>query len=27
MALPRLGLHEDVSASRAEFLYRVPGFA
>jgi len=24
-ALPRLGVHQDVSSTRAEFLYRVPG--
>jgi peptidoglycan/xylan/chitin deacetylase (PgdA/CDA1 family) len=24
-ALPRLGLHEDISSTRAEFLFRVPG--
>jgi peptidoglycan/xylan/chitin deacetylase (PgdA/CDA1 family) len=27
MALPRLGLHDDISRSRSEFHYRVPGFA
>jgi peptidoglycan/xylan/chitin deacetylase (PgdA/CDA1 family) len=27
MALPRLGVHDDVSRSRAEFLYRIPGSA
>jgi hypothetical protein len=27
LALPRLALHEDVSRSRAEFLFRVPGRA
>lgn len=27
LALPRLGVHEDVAGSRAEFLFRVPGFA
>jgi peptidoglycan/xylan/chitin deacetylase (PgdA/CDA1 family) len=27
MALPRVGVHEDVSGSRSEFLFRVPGFA
>jgi peptidoglycan/xylan/chitin deacetylase (PgdA/CDA1 family) len=26
LALPRIGLHEDISGSRAEFLYRFPGF-
>ena len=27
MALPRLGVHEDISRRRADFLLRVPGFA
>lgn len=27
LALPRVSLHQDVSGSRAEFLFRVPGFA
>ena len=27
LALPRLSVHEDVASTRAEFLFRVPGFA
>ena len=27
LELPRLGLHDDIAGSRAEFLFRVPGRA
>jgi hypothetical protein len=27
LALPRIGLHDDISRSRAEFHYRFPGSA